>query len=65
LFDPQRQVTIDRQTTYSCSDFSQYQGLQIQGWPVMTIARGQILTRDGLYVGPKQRGQYLSRQLLL
>jgi dihydropyrimidinase len=43
-------------------DDTAYEGIEITGWPVVTIARGEIIARDGVFTGTKGRGRFLKRE---
>jgi dihydropyrimidinase len=34
----------------------------LKGWPVMTIARGEIVMEDGQVVGKPGRGRFIARK---
>jgi dihydropyrimidinase len=44
-------------------DFTPYEGMDIRGWPIMTMVRGQIVAKDGEFVGKKGFGRSLKRGL--
>ena len=62
LWDPNRQETIRQEILHHGSDYTPWEGFQVTGWPVMTIARGTVVMEDGEIVGAKGHGQVLSRQ---
>ena len=41
-------------------DFSPYAGMELQGWPVLSVLRGRLLLRDGEVAGPPW-ARYLPR----
>lgn len=43
------------------SDYTPYEGLEVTGWPVLTMLRGRVVVREGELVGQKGCGTYLSR----
>jgi len=43
-------------------DHSPYEGMNVRGWPELVVARGEIVARDGRYVGEPARGQFIERQ---
>lgn len=43
------------------SDFSIYEGKNLQGWPVMTIKSGKIVVDNGNYIGEHSMGKCLYR----
>lgn len=55
----ERRVTPD--DLGSRSDFSLYEGWPLRGWPVLTVLRGQVVARDGVFTGQAGLGKYLSR----
>jgi dihydropyrimidinase len=57
--DLERQVRW--QDLQSFADYSLWDGQRLRGWPVMTILRGRIIARDGVFVGAPGGGRYLAR----
>jgi hypothetical protein len=45
------------------SDFSCFDGWELEGRIRTTILRGRLLVDDGNYVGPKGDGRFLERRL--
>jgi dihydropyrimidinase len=43
LWDPQCRVTLTNALMQHAIDYTPYEGLEVTGWPVMTIARGRIV----------------------
>lgn len=46
LWDQARQVTIRHEMLQDGCDYTPYEGLEITGWPVLTMLRGSVLVRD-------------------
>jgi dihydropyrimidinase len=61
LWDPTRVVTIRKAMLHDRTDYTPYEGLEVQGWPVMTIARGEVVWDDGRVVGRPGRGRFVPR----
>ncbi len=61
LFDPQRRVSLTAGFLHENVDYTPYEGLELQGYPVLTMLRGQVLVREGEFVGPQGGGQFLKR----
>ena len=61
LWDPNRRETIRQEILHHGSDYTPWEGFEVTGWPVMTIARGMVVMDDGKIVGGKWHGQILSR----
>lgn len=62
LFDPEREMTLDRSVLHECTDYTPYAGLALRGYPVATLARGHLIARDGEFLGEVGRGQFLARR---
>jgi dihydropyrimidinase len=65
IFDPHLSKTITLEELHYSIDWNPYQGVKVNGWPVMTILRGQIIARDGDFVGQPNSGKFLKRSLTL
>jgi dihydropyrimidinase len=63
LWDRYRRETIRQENLHHGSDYTPWEGLEVTGWPVMTIARGEIVARDGVIVGKKGAGKILERDI--
>ena len=44
------------------TDFSPYEGLNVQGKVVATISRGELIFYEGEFIGSKGRGNFLKRK---
>jgi len=61
LWDSKRKVTISHDLIHDGSDYTPYEGLEVTGWPVLTMVRGRVVVDDGVLVGAKGHGTYLQR----
>ena len=61
IWDPSKQVTLTHDLLRDGSDYTPYEGLEVTGWPVLTMVRGRTVVRDGELVGEKGYGTYLPR----
>lgn len=61
LFDPSKQVTITNSLMQHAIDYTPYEGVQVTGWPVMTIARGRIVMQDGKISAEPGSGEFIPR----
>lgn len=61
LWDPTKDVVIDGLTLHDRMDYTPFEGMQVRGWPVMTISRGEIIWADGQVRGEPGRGVFLRR----
>jgi dihydropyrimidinase/dihydroorotase len=51
---------VDPARLHSWADFSAYEGMELAGWPRLTLLRGQVVAENGEPVGTA-RGRYLAR----
>jgi dihydropyrimidinase len=61
IWDPQKVVTIRNEQLHHAVDHTPYEGMQVRGWPVMTISRGDIVYADGQPASTAGRGRFLRR----
>ncbi len=61
LWDPKRTQTITNALMQHIIDYTPYEGLEVTGWPVMTIRRGEVVMRDGAVQAEPGSGQFLAR----
>ncbi|HLQ28392.1 MAG TPA: dihydropyrimidinase [Ktedonobacteraceae bacterium] len=62
IFDPEKSVTISAANQHQRVDYTPYEGVHVQGVPDTVLLRGQVIVRNGEYVGGKGGGQYLHRK---
>ncbi len=61
LIDPHKRVTLAAASLNQHTDYCPFEGLEVTGYPVLTIARGDIIAQNGRYIGAPARGQFLKR----
>jgi dihydropyrimidinase len=59
LWDPDREVTISNSLLHAI-DYTPYEGRRLRGWPVTTVARGEIVWHEGQARSVAGRGNFLS-----
>ncbi|GAB2479408.1 dihydropyrimidinase [Comamonas humi] len=59
IWDPEKQVTITNSMLHHNVDYTPYEGMQVTGWPVTTLVRGQRVWDGGEVVGSAGYGQFL------
>jgi dihydropyrimidinase len=62
LIDPERRFRVHAETMESRSDFDPYEGYESMGWPVTTIARGELIVENGQVQSRPGRGHWLRRE---
>ena len=62
LIDPsiQKSLSID---DFHISDYSIWEGWEIQGWPVFTMLRGNVMVENGQLQGKLGTGQLIPRKI--
>ncbi|MEA3351848.1 MAG: dihydropyrimidinase [Chloroflexota bacterium] len=59
LFDPEMKKTLSQTMLHENVDYTPYEGFPLQGYPVMTLLRGEVLIDGGKAMDIKGKGKYL------
>lgn len=62
VYDPLWKGTFQKQGSYSKVDYNAYEGWTRQGRPAVVTVRGQVMVRDGTFVGKAGQGQFVARE---
>lgn len=62
VVDLHKKKAITPEDLKSKCKWSPYTGVELKGWPVMTIVRGHVVYRDGKIEGRQGLGKYLKRK---
>lgn len=65
IYDSKIERRICKEMLHENVDYTVYDGISIKGCPIMTFSRGEIIVKNGVYVGEKRRGQFLKRKKVL
>jgi dihydropyrimidinase len=60
LFDPTQQVTLAAASLHQNVDYCPYEGWRVEGYPVTVLSRGEVIVRNGAFVGAAGRGRFLA-----
>lgn len=63
VFDAGRPLQLGPSQLHSSLEYSTFESMVVSGSPTLSVLRGQVVARDGEYVGEAVRGQYLHRHL--
>ena len=63
IFDPSQVDVITWDKLHENVDYTPYEGLEVKGVPQLTISRGKVVARDGVFVGKAGDGQFVRRGL--
>jgi dihydropyrimidinase len=61
VFDPQREVVLSTDFLHEQVDWTPYEGLALRGWPEVTLSRGEVLVKDGQFLGQPGHGRFVAR----
>lgn len=62
IFDPQAEKTLTKEILHENTDYTPYEGAKLKGFPIATIAGGNVIVEKGVFVGENQRGKLLRRK---
>ncbi|TCK93222.1 dihydropyrimidinase [Natranaerovirga hydrolytica] len=61
IYDPTKEFTISVDNMHSEYDHTIWEGISLKGYPQMTISRGEVVYKDGEFVGKPGWGQFVKR----
>jgi len=61
LIDPQRAIQITHEKLHSNVDYSPFSGMLLYGMPTLTLSRGEVINRDGVFNATAGRGKFIAR----
>ncbi len=61
LWDPSRRVAITNALLRHAIDYTPYEGMEVTGWPVAVLRRGEVVMRDGEVRAEPGSGRFLPR----
>jgi dihydropyrimidinase len=62
IINPRRRGILGKKMLHSNVDYSSYEGFAFEGYPECTVSRGEVIVRDGLFLGERGRGRFLKRR---
>jgi dihydropyrimidinase len=62
IWDPERRVTLAHALAGDATGYTPFEGLEVTGWPVTTLRRGEIVAQDGEVEAQPGTGRFLARQ---
>jgi dihydropyrimidinase len=62
IINPGRRGVLGKKMLHENVDYSAYEGFELEGYPECTISRGEVIVRDGVFLGKRGRGRFLKRQ---
>jgi dihydropyrimidinase len=52
-------VTISQSMIHDAMDYTPYEGKKLEGWPIATLVRGEVVAEGGEFVGAAGKGRFL------
>ncbi|MGQ9477140.1 MAG: dihydropyrimidinase [Candidatus Bipolaricaulia bacterium] len=62
ILDPDLERPVRAEELHMNTDYNIYEGKLLRGWPVTTISRGEVIMKDGVFLGSMGRGRFISRR---
>ncbi len=62
IWDPACQVTLRAETLHQHVDYCPYEGWTVQGYPRDVLLRGQVIVRQGHFVGERGQGRFVAAE---
>lgn len=63
VFDPEAERVLRAADLHMPAGYHPCEGLRVTGWPVYTVAGGQVVADHGRFTGSRGAGRYLHRRL--
>lgn len=62
VFDPASRVVVRASEMHSRAGYDPFEGFEVNGWPVVTVSRGEVIARDRTATAAAGRGEFLARR---
>ncbi|MCL5962233.1 MAG: dihydropyrimidinase [Chloroflexi bacterium] len=63
ILDPQCKKTVQATDLHHGTDYSVFEGMKVQGWPVATISKGKVIVENGQMFGKAGDGEFVRRSI--
>jgi dihydropyrimidinase len=61
LIDPNKEVIMSKEILHENVDYTPYEGMRLKGYPVLTLVRGKVVSKENKFVGEKGYGEFIKR----
>ena len=65
IIDPYIEKTLTCDDLHSNVDYTAYEGINIKGYPIYTILRGEIIVKDNKFIGKNGYGKFIKEKIYL
>ncbi len=62
LMDPRKNTTLSHGMLHENVDYTPYEGIRVNSWPVLTMVRGEVVVKNGVFTGQKGFGRFIKRK---
>lgn len=63
IVDMDKKIRLSQKNLHNNISYCLHEGFEVQGYPIMTIARGKIIVEDGEFKGEKGSGRLIKRKI--
>ena len=63
ILDPNKSHSLDAKALHEGTDVSGFEGMEVTGWPVLTMLRGKVIVDNEKFLGTKGQGQFVKGKL--
>ena len=63
IINPNKKLKLSNSILHQNVDYTPYEGMDIEGYPVLTMSRGKIIVKDNVFVGQKGNGRFIKRKV--
>ncbi len=61
IWDPEARRTATLADQHDNMDYTPFEGMEIEGWPVLTMSRGDVIVENGALKAERGRGRFIAR----
>ncbi len=65
IIDPDKKVKLSNNILHQNVDYTPFEGIELKGYPVLTMVRGKVIVKKNIFTGKKGYGQFIKRRLPL
>lgn len=62
IIDPKKKIRLSKCMLHENVDYTPYEGIEVEGYPVVTLSRGKVIVRNNKFVGEKGCGEFIKRK---
>ena len=63
IIDPDKKHSLNAADLHMGTDLSVFEGMEVTGWPVVTILRGKVIVENEKFVGKPGQGEFVKGKL--